>query len=232
MKRTGPTLFHDDLSPTNFPVYFYQFAEHAARHGLQYLAETDFFVTQEVSASAEMAETLNQLQTDVMKREQYLDFLRCRRFRQTLLCHDSVLLNRTPGFDCLDDLHFLSLSSPVSDEVDLTPGVVAEFRGGQGAAMSTAHPLSKAVLGYLSKSWPRAPQFQEILSEAQSRLAEISAVAGEPLPSSAEDVSQLLLAAYGAGLLDALLHVPRFALELTERPVASPVARLKALPVR
>jgi len=35
-------LFHNELAEVNEPVYFYQFAERAAQHGLRYLAEAQF----------------------------------------------------------------------------------------------------------------------------------------------------------------------------------------------
>jgi SAM-dependent methyltransferase len=35
-------FFHDDLEPVNAPVYFHEFAAHAARHGLQFLAEAEY----------------------------------------------------------------------------------------------------------------------------------------------------------------------------------------------
>jgi cyclopropane fatty-acyl-phospholipid synthase-like methyltransferase len=43
---TDSSLFHDDLAEYNAPVYFYQFAEHAGRHGLKYLSEAHFFEIQ------------------------------------------------------------------------------------------------------------------------------------------------------------------------------------------
>ena len=43
--RVSGLLFHDDLSSVNDPVYFHEFADHAARHGLQYLAEAAFVMS-------------------------------------------------------------------------------------------------------------------------------------------------------------------------------------------
>ena len=37
----GDYLLHDALAEVNDPVYFHQFVERAARHGLHYLAEAD-----------------------------------------------------------------------------------------------------------------------------------------------------------------------------------------------
>ena len=46
LERSDETLFHDELAEVNEPVYFHEFAAHAARYGLQYLAEADFFEMQ------------------------------------------------------------------------------------------------------------------------------------------------------------------------------------------
>src|SRR5262249_33754469 len=80
-------LYHDLLSAINEPFYFSQFVQHAAQHGLQYLAEADYFEMSAHGVSEEGRKTLQQLAGNRILREQYLDFLKCRRFRQTLLCH-------------------------------------------------------------------------------------------------------------------------------------------------
>jgi hypothetical protein len=69
----------------NDPVYFHQFAAHAARHGLAFLAEAHFGAMQGADYPDSTRAALAQLSGDVLAREQYLDFLSCRRFRQTLL---------------------------------------------------------------------------------------------------------------------------------------------------
>src|SRR5262245_59779269 len=117
--RPEPGLYHDDLASINDPVYFFQFVSHAAKHGLQFLAETQFTAKQDVSAAPEMAETLSRLGADVVQREQYLDFLECRRFRQTLLCHDNIPIDRDINLDLLKSLKFVSLSHLGSPELEL-----------------------------------------------------------------------------------------------------------------
>ena len=46
LERTDASLLHDELAEVNDAVYFHEFVAHAARHGLQYLAEADFFEMQ------------------------------------------------------------------------------------------------------------------------------------------------------------------------------------------
>jgi SAM-dependent methyltransferase len=74
--RPEDVLFHDDLAPVNDPVWFRDFAAHAAQHGLQYLGEAGGGPR------------------DVPGREQYADFVRMRAFRQSLLCRAEVALER------------------------------------------------------------------------------------------------------------------------------------------
>ena len=76
-------LFHDDLAPVNQPVWFHEFASHAARHKLQYLGEAD---------PHEMFDEAGRLQD--LEGEQRLDFRKQRSFRQTLLCRAEVPLQR------------------------------------------------------------------------------------------------------------------------------------------
>ena len=88
-------LCFDDLGENNSPVYFHEFVQHARAYGLQFLSETDFFEMQFSIYPPQIREKLEQLaRHDHIQKEQYLDFLKCRRFRQTLLCHDDVDLQR------------------------------------------------------------------------------------------------------------------------------------------
>jgi SAM-dependent methyltransferase len=73
-------LAHDELSEDNVSVYFHEFADHASRHGLQYLAEADFFEMQTGVVPDAVSDALRDV-GDVVRREQYLDFLKGRMFR-------------------------------------------------------------------------------------------------------------------------------------------------------
>ena len=96
-------LLHDELAEVNDAVYFHEFVAHAARHGLQYLAEADFFEMQIGEISEPVAEALSAVE-DPVRREQYLDFLKGRMFRQTLLCRAERAIDRTPRPEVLERL--------------------------------------------------------------------------------------------------------------------------------
>ena len=99
MEQGDDSLFHDDMAPINDPVWFRDFAAHALRHGLQYLGEADSHKTFD-PAMIEVAAA------DVIEREQYLDFFKLRRFRQTLLCRREVALSRAIGAERMDEFLF------------------------------------------------------------------------------------------------------------------------------
>src|SRR5207302_7691885 len=86
-------FYHDDLNPLTRPIYFHQFVEHAAAHGLQFLGDAMFNEMQPEEYEPAVMTALRELDNDVLAREQYLDFLMCRRFRRTLLCRREVSLD-------------------------------------------------------------------------------------------------------------------------------------------
>jgi SAM-dependent methyltransferase len=88
-------LFHDDLAPVNQPLWFHEFAAHAARHGLQYLGEAD---------PHEMFDEKGRLQD--LDGEQRLDFRKQRSFRQSLLCRTEVPLRRKVSAASMDRFLF------------------------------------------------------------------------------------------------------------------------------
>jgi hypothetical protein len=97
LEQGDDSLFHDDLAPINQPVWFREFAAHAARHGLQFLGEAD---------SPSTFEPREGEPADIVEREQYVDFVKLRAFRQTLLCRAEIALDRARGVACMDEFLF------------------------------------------------------------------------------------------------------------------------------
>jgi hypothetical protein len=221
-------IYHDELASINQQLYFHQFARHAACHSLQFLAEADFFEMQDHIYPPAVVEALRGLATQsVILKEQYLDFLKCRSFRQTLLCHDDLAIERTPRAQILSDFYFASEARPTSEKLDLSSRNLEEFRGARGARMATDYPLGKAAMLHLGEIFPQPLHFGELVNAAQSRLRKET---GRPDSVSREEISvleEILLATYAAGLIELRIQLPRCALHAGERPVASPVARLE-----
>jgi methyltransferase-like protein/2-polyprenyl-3-methyl-5-hydroxy-6-metoxy-1,4-benzoquinol methylase len=217
------TLYHDDLAPVNEPVYFHEFAKHAAEHGLQYLAEADFFEMQDAGFPPATRDALRQLQEDRIGREQYLDFLKGRRFRQSLLCHRAVALRESLGPEHLGSFLVSSSAQPTSPEPDVRSDVEEEFRRTANARVKTNHPLTKAALLTLGREWPRRLALPELLAQARTAAGR----EGGDAEVDAADLRDALFQTYSAGLVHLHVYDPRFA-QPGERPTTSPLARLQA----
>jgi methyltransferase-like protein/SAM-dependent methyltransferase len=217
-------LFHEYLEEVNEPVYFHQFAERAAASGLQYLGEAglDPLEVRKLTPGAE--EALRRVAPDLVAMHQYLDVLNNTRFRESLLCHADVSLNRRPGPECLSAFVIASPIQPVSPPVDLRSTLVAEFRGPSGS-LGTGHPLEKSALLCLGEAWPRALPFASLCALARAQVGPDGTDAAGDREVLGTDLLRIALA---SNLVELHVFSPRMALEVSERPVASPLVRLQA----
>jgi SAM-dependent methyltransferase len=211
LERSDETLFHDELAAVNHPVYFHEFVAHAARHGLQYLAEADFFEMQTGVLPDAVSDELMRVE-DPIRREQYLDFLKGRMFRQTLLCRAELELDRGPKPLIVETL---AVSSPAqaTDGPD-TAGRVT-FEGPTGSTLTTDHPLVTRALERIADRWPGAVLVREVI----------------PRHASTEDRAAIcgaLLRCYAGNLVQLHAMPPPLTTSVSDRPEASPLARYQA----
>jgi SAM-dependent methyltransferase len=223
--RDPSVVFHDDLGGVNDPVYFHQFMEHAQGHGLQFLAEAEYFSMQLGGFPGEVVDTIRLLaRGDRIREQQYLDFLKCRRFRQTLLCHHGLRLEDPSGAHRVTRLCVASPARPVRDNPDVRSDAEEEFRSDDGASMTTNLPLAKAAMLHLTNCWPLAVPFGELLREARALLGVDSA----PSAEDAAALADLLMKIFTSGLVELHASPSRFTLSLSERPRAFALARIEA----
>jgi Predicted methyltransferase regulatory domain/Methyltransferase domain len=211
LERGGETLFHDELAAVNEPVYFHQFVAHATRHGLQYLAEADFFEMQTGVLPDAVSEELLRVE-DPVRREQYLDFVKGRMFRQTLLCRAELEVDRSPDPLVVEGL---AVSSPARAAGAPDGAGRVTFEGRGGSKLTTDHPLVVRALERIGESWPGAVRVRELIPPE----------AGEDDRSA---VCGALLRSYAGNLVQLHAAPPALTLEAGERPEASPLARHQA----
>lgn len=94
-------LAHEYLVPNCDPLYFHEFVRHAEMHQLQFVAEARFFA----NSFAQIETTHDQLGSDPLQREQHLDWLVGRYFRQSVLCHAGLELIADPDPQTILDLN-------------------------------------------------------------------------------------------------------------------------------
>jgi SAM-dependent methyltransferase len=223
-RRSEPLLFHDDLADINQPYYFHEFMSLAAKNELQYLAEADFFDMQDWVHPAPVVDALKQFAGNIVLKEQYLDFLRCRRFRQTLLCRQGVGLNRALQSESMRGFLIASETRPKSATPDLSAGVVEGYVGPRGAVMQSDDALTKAAMLELRSVWPRALPFNALLESARQRLGRAK---DDVLPGEEAVVADTFLMVYSLGLIELRRSQAEWATQPAERPVLNPVARLQ-----
>jgi methyltransferase-like protein/2-polyprenyl-3-methyl-5-hydroxy-6-metoxy-1,4-benzoquinol methylase len=227
-KRSKEALYHDELAEVFQPVYFHEFMEHAERHELQFVGEADFSEMQTGGLAPQAKEVLDKISDEAILREQYLDFMRGRAFRKTLLCHKDVPLDRSGKSASLRAFYVSCQARPASPAPNFSPGAEETFRSGRGAEVRTANPLARALFWYLIDLYPQRIPFQTLVSEVEFKARQGLGLAPQPGQDFASDLADFVWKMYSAGLLDLHVYVPPFVTKVSERPVASPLARLEA----
>jgi methyltransferase-like protein/SAM-dependent methyltransferase len=96
-------LKHEYLDRGNTQFYFSDFMKMASSHGFNYLADTHL-PSMYLGNIPEKARAELQSINDIVRSEQYMDFINNRRFRSTLLCHNNLSLKRNIESDVLEDM--------------------------------------------------------------------------------------------------------------------------------
>jgi methyltransferase-like protein len=185
-------LYHEHLEQTNAPQYFHQFVARAEAAGLQYLAEAD--VSDMLSSVFEpsVAQTLERISPDLVHLEQYMDFVRNRQFRQTLLCHDRLRPTRALNPTFLRGLMLSCRAVTDSSPIDLSSETPVVFQIGKQHATVT-RPASKAAFSLLTDAWPQAVDLDELAAAALLRAAPFLADAKEAQYAMMGDLLQAVL---------------------------------------
>lgn len=217
-------LFHEHLEQVNEPLYFWQFMERAEKERLQYLGEAEFGTMLADAFDEQTAELLHD--APLLRQEQYMDFLRNRSFRSTLLCHDAVTLDRNVPPERLRTLH-VALDRPAVFSSDATRA--AEIDRTESIAIgdhqvSVSRAVTKRALSLLSDVYPESLPFDELAHRAAGDSSQQATTDEEARAALGEDL--LTLHARSFALLRTLPL--RLTCEVTDRPVAAPTARLQA----
>jgi methyltransferase-like protein/SAM-dependent methyltransferase len=216
--RDERVVFHDDLADCFAPVSFGDFAERAARRGLQFLSDAHLSDVTEPNLEPEALAVLRQLAGgDLIAYQQYLDFAKYRRFRQTLLCHAEIRLLRD---EVLERLRRLLVASPMILSAEQADGSV-KFVNTQGEGiLNTNNPVIISVLQRLEQIWPHAERFEDLAGTVQHLLPQ-----GQQ-KEIAEGLAQALLKLAANQLADLRTHRLPLANSVSEKPTASLLARL------
>jgi len=215
-------ILHEYLEDTNEPLYFHEFMSRAGRHGLRYLGDTDLRTMLSTGIAPAAEETLNRIATDLLRREQFLDFLRNRTFRHTLLLRAGAVLDRK-----LAPARIMPLRVSLAAAGEPSTGLSMADAQGRARAINAAAgagPMAAAALDVLAAQAPLAVAFDALFEQA--------ARAAKPAPPDIgmerTRLASLVLQWHLADAVELHFAASSFVVEPGMRPMASPHARRQA----
>jgi methyltransferase-like protein/cyclopropane fatty-acyl-phospholipid synthase-like methyltransferase len=227
-KAADNYLLHDHMEEENTAFYFHQFSQRAAKHGLQYLGESSLSPMIAANFPERVSKTLGQL-GQIVAQEQYMDFVRNRMFRATLLCKAGLAVHRNLTPERLLDCAFQSLFLPLTAPVDLTAGVPLECKTSSGQQVTATDPFLKAAFSILLEANASAVGFRDLLAAASAKAA---AFVTTPAPQRAriEEVTlaKNLLDLCSRGLLEVHREPVRCSRSIPAKPKIDAIVRLQA----
>jgi methyltransferase-like protein/SAM-dependent methyltransferase len=222
-------FFHEYLETNNQPLYFHQFMNGALAQGLQYLGDADFSTMFSGQFPPQVAETINRIAQDQISQEQYMDFLRNRTFRQTLLVRQEQTVVRELNPEHIRGLYVASDLKPLTKKPDILSNKTEVFAGVDKAQqVKINQPLYKAAMLELAQAWPRSILFEELCSLARQRLTGGAKISPEIARQDQMLLGVELQRAYAMGSLQLSILASQFTTEVSDKPMASPLARWQA----
>lgn len=230
-------VFHEHLESENHGLYFHEFAALARQADLQFLGEARLSSMLSEQLPEETRATLEQLAPDLIQMEQYLDFIKNRTFRASLLCHREVPLDRAISGARLRPAFVASplqpspagaedappkRSDPLSSQT-ASAAVPVQFAHSDGSTISVREPIQVNALQLLADAWPKSLPMTELTSKA------VSAAGGDAeSPEACTQVEELVLKCLLNDLVEISASGDAFVTQLSTRPIASRLARAQA----
>ena len=172
-KQGDNYIRHEHLEENNKQFYFNEFMGIANKKGLQYLSDCSLPSMYLGNMKKEVAEKLQEI-NDIVKTEQYIDFITNRRFRSSLLCHDDIKLNRSLNNDNIKEF---AISLDITAEKLLKDVVIADhepmkfyFKGNKEQFITTTSPALKAAFYVLIENKNYPVLFKDLVNKADKLI--------------------------------------------------------------
>jgi methyltransferase-like protein/SAM-dependent methyltransferase len=223
LQRTPDTyLMHEHLEEFNEPLYFHQFAQRAAAKDLQYLGEASVSLMMPSQFGALTEQLLREISPDLLHMEQYMDFLRNRMFRQTLLTNANIKLDHALRPQTIESMYVTANLTPTSPTTpDFTSREPQQFTTPAKQSLTTQDPIMKSAMSILAEAWPAPVRFNQLLAAAQEKSQSART------DDDAKNLATRLLNCYCSTLLDLSVTPAPFVSTVSEKPIASAYARYR-----
>ncbi len=223
-------LLHEHLEENNYQFYFHQFMALAAKNKLQYLAETSLEKMFSGNFAPEVSSVLA-TSTDIVRTEQYMDYIYDRRFRSTLLCHADRILNRNlQSTDILDGYVYNRFTFPENfANQDMPVAGPLKFTAATGMVLTTDDGAALAVMKELASIGTQAVPIRKFLRNVAATLKKIKHPASQRTEEDLQDyLCQLLMRYLFIGGIYYYLQPLPYTAQVSAKPTASKLAQIQA----
>jgi methyltransferase-like protein len=191
------------------------------KYGMQYLSESDMAASNTRGFPEEVRKVLDGFGDDETRREQYIDFLMLCRFRSTLICHDSITIDRRPPPSAIRQFRIASQMKP-EEGANLTDNKAYAFRGNKDKVAELNHPLTKTVISELGSAWANNIAYDVLIKYAKSKLKTAGVEVND---SDVERTEGYLSEMFLADMVKLHRFEPPICEVIGDRPVSSRFAR-------
>ena len=239
---TEEYLYHEYLEAHNQPYWFYEFIKLLDANELQYLGDTDLSSMINLHWPEETRDLLNHISPTQYELEQYMDMLRCRRFRCSTFVHHAREVTRGIEPKVFTNFYYSykacdkwitpepkegstdestegastgNTETSSSDEIIAALPVNIESNNVQGL-------IQVALFQHLHEQWPKRVHFKELVSLGeQTKGANLS-------DDEQISLAELMQTLYLKEVVQAHLYAPQIANDIPTHPKLNGVARHQA----
>lgn len=210
-------ILHEYLEDVNKQYYFHEFMSMALKHNLQYLGDSNLSSMYAGNMPKDAAEKLRAV-NNIIEQEQYMDYIRNRRFRYTILTHKDREIVRKIDTSVIFDL-FVSSEFQPQGAISNDNAKVQFVRPAQKQAPITISDAgTKAVFAKLAEAKGKPCKIGPIAEEVAKEF-------GLDLDTLKNSLASNVLRLVLNGLLRLSHEEPNWTSELTDTPEVYSLAR-------
>ncbi|MFN8379402.1 MAG: class I SAM-dependent methyltransferase [Anaerolineae bacterium] len=228
--KSDHVLLHDDLEETSRPFYYHEIIKLLNAYDLTYLADAAFSSNITANLAPEEQAWLKSVAHTFDETEQYLDFIRNRTFRTSLIVHRNEQFTRTITPLPIANFYVQSAIQRSDPQPESLDKETVHFFGPEGIGFATAHPVMIAALDILNQFRGIQIPFRDLVRRARE-TAYAYAIPSTTLDEDAGMIATTLLQFYSksVNLIEFFTTPPSYVATLSEHPVASKYARYQAI---
>jgi methyltransferase-like protein/2-polyprenyl-3-methyl-5-hydroxy-6-metoxy-1,4-benzoquinol methylase len=172
--KSDTYILHEFLEDNNKQFYFSDFIDMAKQHKLQYLSDAAISTMFLGNLPQSISEKLGEI-NDIIRTEQYLDFIRNRTFRSSLLCHNNLSINRNLKQEDIEKFFFrmnVVPSKPLAetDIENVMENLEFYLNGNKDNKVSSQSAIMKAILYSCHENYGKYLGFEELARMALKKL--------------------------------------------------------------